>query len=109
MIIEPAAMESLLALALGFAVAGLLASGFEVFTTRNAGFSLLHGGGFSALASVPLVVFSAPFLIIRNTLRGQRREKRPFHFVMLATMIACVWSMASGRVVMDVLFKLLTA
>lgn len=107
--IEPAAMEALLSLALGFAFAGLLASGFEVFTARNAGFSLLQMGGMRGLASVPLVVFSAPFLIIRNTLRGQRKEKRPIHFVMLATMIACVWSMVSGRVVLDLIFKLLTA
>jgi hypothetical protein len=106
MIIQPAAMDALLSLALGFAFAGLLASGFEVFTTRNAGFALLQKGGMAGLASVPLVVFSAPFLIIRNTVRGQRREKRPVHFVMLATMIACIWSIASGRVVMDLLLKL---
>lgn len=109
MSVQPAAMEAMLSLAMGFAFAGLLASGFEVFTMRKAGFSLLHSGGVRALASVPLVVFSAPFLIIRNTLRGQRKERRPFHFVMLATMIACVWSLASGRVLMDVLVKLLTA
>jgi hypothetical protein len=108
MTIEPAAMEALLTLAMGFAFAGLLASGFEVFTTRNAGFSLLQTGGMRALASVPLVVFSAPFLIIRNTVRGQRKEKRPIHFVMLATMIACVWSLASGRVVLDLMVKVMT-
>jgi hypothetical protein len=55
---------------------------------------------------VPLVVFTAPFLIIRNTVRGQRRERRPIHYVMLATMIACLWSLACGRVVMDILVKL---
>jgi hypothetical protein len=109
MIIEPAAQEAFMALALGFAFAGLLASGFEVFTTRKAGFTLLQKGGVAGLASVPLVVFCAPFLIIRNTLRGQRREKRPIHFVMLATMIACVWSIACGRVMMDLMLKFLTA
>ncbi len=106
MVIEPAAMEALFALALGFAFAGVLASGFEVFTARKAGFALLQTGGVAALASVPLVVFTAPFLIIRNTVRAQRRERRPMHYVMLATMIACVWSLACGRVVMDILIKL---
>jgi hypothetical protein len=106
MVIEPAAADALLALALGFAFAGMLASGFEVFTTRKAGFSLLQAGGMAAVASVPLVVFSAPFLIIRNTVRGQRQERRPIHYVMLATMIACLWSLACGRVVMDILTKL---
>jgi biotin transporter BioY len=106
MVIEPAAADALMALALGFAFAGMLASGFEVFSTRKAGFSLLQSGGFGALASVPLVVFTAPFLIIRNTVRGQKRERRPIHYVMLATMIACLWSLACGRVVMDILVKL---
>jgi cytochrome c biogenesis protein CcdA len=106
MLIEPAAADALLALALGFAFAGVLASGFEVFTTRKAGFSLLQAGGMAALASVPLVVFTAPFLIIRNTVRAQKRERRPVHYVMLATMIACVWSLACGRVVMDILSQL---
>jgi hypothetical protein len=106
MLIEPAAADALLSLALGFAFAGLLASGFEVFTSRKAGFSLLHAGGVAALASVPLVVFCAPFFIIRNTVRGQRIERRPIHYVMLATMIACLWSLACGRVVLDILVKL---
>lgn len=108
MAISPASLEALQALALGFAFAGLIASAFEVFTDRPAGFSLLHAGGLSALASVPLVVFSAPFLILRNTVRGQRLERRPWHFVFLATLIACGWSLASGRVVMDVALKVLT-
>ena len=106
--ISPSSLEALEALALGFAFAGLLASGFEVFTTRPAGFSLLQKGGVKGLASVPLVVFSAPFLILRNTVRGQRIEKRPAHFVFLATIIACFWSLASGRVVMDLALRVLT-
>ena len=50
---------------------------------------------------MPLVVFSAPFIILRNTIRGRRLERRPIVFVMLATMIACVWSLMSGRLVLD--------
>jgi hypothetical protein len=107
--ISSGSIEALQALALGFAFAGLLASAFEVFAERPAGFSLLHAGGLAALASVPLVVFSAPFLIMRNTVRGQRIEKRPAHFVFLATIIACFWSLVCGKVVMDLALRLLTA
>ncbi|WP_089174839.1 hypothetical protein [Bosea sp. AS-1] len=103
MTIEPAALEALQSLLLGFAFAGLLASAFELFTARRADFKLLQAGGFAAVASVPVVIFSAPFLILRNTVRGRRIEGRPFMFVMLASMIAAVWSMASGRVVLDLL------
>ena len=106
MTIEPAAFEALQSLVLGFAFAGLLASAFELFTARRADFKLLQAGGLAAVASVPVVIFSAPFLILRNTVRGRRIEGRPFMFVMLASMIATVWSMASGRVVLDLLHVL---
>jgi len=104
--IQPAALEALQSLFLGFAFAGLLASAYELFTARRADFQLLQAGGLSAVASVPVVIFSAPFLILRNTVRGRRIEGRPFLFVMLASMIATVWSMASGRVVLDLLLFL---
>ncbi|SIQ78422.1 MULTISPECIES: hypothetical protein [unclassified Bosea (in: a-proteobacteria)] len=103
MFIRPEVLEALQSLLLGFAFAGLLASAFELFTARRADFKLLQEGGLAAVASVPVVIFSAPFLILRNTVRGRRIEGRPFLFVMLASMIAGVWSMASGRVVLDLL------
>ncbi|MDP3255355.1 MAG: hypothetical protein Q8S58_21320 [Bosea sp. (in: a-proteobacteria)] len=103
MTIEPAAIEVLKALVIGFAFAGLLASAFELFTAQRADFRLLQAGGLVAVASVPVVVFSAPFLILRNTVRGRRIEGRPIVFVMIASMIASVWSILSGRVVLDLL------
>ncbi|KPH75532.1 MULTISPECIES: hypothetical protein [Bosea] len=106
MSIQPAASEALQSLFIGFAFAGLLASAFELFTAKRADFRLLQSGGLSAVASVPVVVFSAPFLIVRNTVRGRRIEGRPFIFVMLASMIASVWSMACGRIVLDLLHML---
>jgi hypothetical protein len=106
MAISPTSLESLLALALGFAVAGLLASAFELFTERRASFGLLQAGGVLALASVPMLVFSAPFIILRNTIRGRSIEGRPVGFVMLATMLACGWSLMSGRVVLDLTARL---
>jgi hypothetical protein len=101
MTLTPATVESLLALALGFAVAGLLASTYELFSERKASFSLLQSGGLVAVASVPLVVFTAPFLILRNTVRGRKIEGRPIQFVILAAMIAATWSLISGFVVLD--------
>lgn len=106
MTIEPAALEALQSLVIGFAFAGLLASAFELFTAQRADFRLLQAGGLFAVASVPVVVFSAPFLIVRNTVRGRRIEGRPFFFVMLASMIASAWSIASGRIVLDLLHML---
>ncbi|HEY8567251.1 MAG TPA: hypothetical protein VIL65_17260 [Beijerinckiaceae bacterium] len=104
--LDPAAIESIEALVLGFAFAGFIASAFELFTARRASFHLLQAGGAVAVASVPMLVFSAPFIILRNTVRGRRFEHRPVSFVMLATMIACGWSLMSGRLVLDVAQRL---
>ena len=101
MAIDPAAAQALTALAFGFALAGLTASAFELLTQHRASFSLLQRGGATAVACVPVVVLGAPFIILRNTVRGRRSEGRPMPFVMLATMIACGWSLMCGRVVLD--------
>lgn len=93
--------EALAALGLGFAFAGLIVSTFELVARRPLGFRMLQGERMAALASIPIIVFSAPFLILRNTIRGRRIERRPIPFVMLATIIAGFWSLLSGRLVLD--------
>ena len=103
MTIQPSVVEALQSLLLGFAFAGLLASAFELFTERRADFKLLQAGGLAAVASVPVVIFSAPFLILRNTVRGRQGNGRPFSFLMFAGLSAGVWSLVSGRVVLDLL------
>jgi hypothetical protein len=99
--LEPHAVQAFQALFVGFAFAGLVASAFELFARRKASFHLLQMGGVGAVASVPVVIFAAPFLIIRNTIRGRAIEGRPFPFVMLATIIAGFWSLACGQVLMS--------
>jgi hypothetical protein len=90
-------VRSLLALAIGFAVAGLLSSGYQLLTMQPPSFKLLHEAERNrALAAVPFLVFAAPFIIMRNTLRGARIERRRFEFVMIATVLAGFWSLMSG-------------
>jgi hypothetical protein len=98
--IDPSAVEALQALSLGFAFAGLVASAFELATDEKASFRLLQTGGAAALASVPVLVFCAPFVILRNTVRGWRFEGRPLYFAIAAAMMAGVWSLMSGRIVL---------
>jgi hypothetical protein len=94
---SPDAVQSFLSLALGFAVAGLVCAAYQAVTARPASFRLLHAQPRpAAIAAVPLLVFAAPFIIMRNTVRGRRIEGRRFEFVMLATILAGIWSMMSG-------------
>jgi len=93
----PEALNSLFSLLIGFALAGALASGYQTFAERPAGFELLQQGiAQRRFAAVPFLVFAAPFIIMRNTVRGARIERRRFEFVMMATVIAGFWSMMSG-------------
>jgi len=96
-----------LTLAIGFAVAGLISSGYQVLTSQPPSFSLLtEGPSPAAFAAVPLLVFAAPFIIMCNTLRGHRIEGRGFSMVMAATIIAGGWSLMSGTVVVMALSSL---
>ncbi len=98
-ILSPEEMESFFALALGFAVAGLCASGYRVFADQFPSFRLLEMGSATArFASILLLMFSAPYIIMRNSLRGRRIEGRRAELVMIATVIAGLWSLMSGTV-----------
>lgn len=94
-------IQSLIVLLIGFAVAGMLSSGYQLVTERPLSFRLLgEGEQVSRLLAVPVLTFGAPFVIMRNVLRGSRIEGRRFELVMLATLIAGFWSLMSGTVVM---------
>jgi hypothetical protein len=97
---SPDAMNSFFALMIGFAFAGALASGYQAFVDRPAGFGILERNAAPrAVMSVPFLVFAAPFIIMRNTIRGRRIENRRIAFVMMATVIAGIWSLMSGTCV----------
>jgi hypothetical protein len=98
--ISPDTLELFFSLAIGFAVAGLFATGYRLFAEHFPSFRQLEVGPATArFASIPLLMFSAPFIIMRNTLRGRRIEGRRAEFVMVATVIAGLWSLMSGTVV----------
>jgi len=97
---SPESLQSLIVLLIGFAVAGSLATGYQVVTERPLSFRLLNEGArLVTLLAIPVLTFAAPFVIMRNIVRGRRIERRRFEFVMLATMLAAFWSLMSGTVV----------
>ena len=97
---SPESVQSFIALALGFAIAGLISTGYQLVTKQPASFRLLNQGPRpAAFAAVPFLAFAAPFIIMRNTIRGRRIEQRRIEFVMIATVIAGIWSLLSGTVV----------
>ena len=101
---SPDSVQNVLALALGFAFAGLCCSAYQLFTRRAPTFGLLNAGPRpSTLAAVPFLLVAAPFLIMRNTIIGTREEGRRFEFVFVATLIAGFWSLMSGLTLVSAL------
>ena len=97
---SPESLQSLVVLLIGFAVAGLLATGYQLVTEKPLSFRLLNQGlRVVTFLSIPVLTFAAPFVIMRNVTRGRRIERRRFEFVMLATVLAGFWSLMSGTVV----------
>ena len=54
-------------------------------------------------ASRTFLVFAAPFIILRNTVRGRIHEDRNAGFVTLATVIAGFWSLFAGTAAIEAL------
>lgn len=94
---SPDAVTSFFALALGFSVAAMLTHLYQAVTQRPASFRLLQAGPVpAAFAAVPFLMFAAPFIIMRATLRGGGEAMRRVQFVASATVFAGFWSLMSG-------------
>ena len=99
---SPEALNSFFSLAIGFAFAGVLASGYQALARRPAGFGLLNEGVVpKAFAAVPFLVFAAPFIMVRDAIRVRRSGGENFIAGMVVSMIAGAWSLMSGRVVIQ--------
>jgi hypothetical protein len=98
---SPETVQLLLAFAIGFAVAGMVSTGYQLVTRKPASFRLLRRGPApAAFAAVPFLAFAAPFIIMRNTLRRRRSSARRMEAVLpavlLPTIAASFRSMMSG-------------
>ena len=101
---RPGWLGRVLVAMLGMTVAGMLSSGYQLLTLQPASFRVLHEGERNkALAAIPFLLFAAPFIIIRNTVRGARVQSAGFGFAMMASLVAGLWSLMSGTVVVMVL------
>ena len=101
----PAQIQAFEAIIVGFAVAGLTASAFQFVMQRPLSFRELLSRNATLALALPLLAVSAPVIILRNTQRGRRFERRPMHFVAIATIIACLWSLVFGQLVLKALLQ----
>ena len=97
---SPDSLQSLFALMLGFATAGLISSAYQLAAARPASFGLLaRGPSIAAFAAIPVLLFAAPFLITRHIVRAGMSAPQRVELVMVATVFAGLWSLMSGTVI----------
>jgi hypothetical protein len=95
----PELLHLVFALALGFAFAGLLCSGYQLATESPLSFKLLERGPRPAtFAAVLCLVFAAPFIIMRASIKGLLVERRGISFVVFTIVFSGFWSLMSGTV-----------
>ena len=81
-------------MAVGYAVAGLVMSGFHVITGRPLGFALSGGTGATAPLEILLRLVAGPTILVRNSLLVEGAAAPLWLFAGVS--IASVWSLCSG-------------
>ena len=93
----------------GFVVAGILASLYQLIADRPVGFRLRLNSGAGVIAGIVLCCFAGPFIIMRNALRGRRVEQRPIGWLFGSSAIAGLWSACSGVLVLNMFLGAVSA
>jgi hypothetical protein len=93
-----------IAVSVGLAVAGLIASGHQPVTRRRPRVPVVQTHP-TALVALPLLFRIAPLTVIGNA-RGRQLERRRLDMVVLAIIVAGSWSLLSGTVLLIALTSL---
>ncbi|MGD1886288.1 MAG: hypothetical protein ACFB01_04030 [Cohaesibacteraceae bacterium] len=92
------------AVACGFVFAAVLATGYQLVANRPARFELVQDLGskpvLAAFFRMLLIVWAAPYIIMRNAVRGRLIERRPIGWLAASALIAAIWSMCAGILVL---------
>ncbi|MGD9868278.1 MAG: hypothetical protein AB7U38_09810 [Hyphomicrobiales bacterium] len=90
-------------MAIGFCLAGLIASFSQLMTGRPMSFTLAPRPLFAAVMGVMVRVAAGPVIVMRNAIRGARMEGRAPHWLALSTLISAIWSFFSGVFLLEIL------
>ncbi|WP_370673586.1 hypothetical protein [Pleomorphomonas sp. PLEO] len=82
--------------ALGFVLAGLLSSLYQLVTSKPARFEMQAETILLGIAQTFLIMFAGPAILMRNAIRGRRIEHRNVGWLVASTAIAGAWSLCSG-------------
>jgi hypothetical protein len=93
-------------IALGFVLAGLLSSLYQLLTSKPARFEMRAETILLGIAQTFLIMFAGPAILMRNAIRGRRIEHRNLGWLFASTAIASAWSLCSGVMLFPVFIVL---
>lgn len=86
----------------GFICAGFLNSIYQLVTNKIMSFDLSKQSGVVMLLSIITLIFTGPFILVRNSIRGFRIENRHAGWVAASTAISIFWSFVSGLFLLNI-------
>ncbi|PCI86670.1 MAG: hypothetical protein COB24_09065 [Hyphomicrobiales bacterium] len=86
----------------GFVCAGFLNGIYQLLTNKVMSFDLSKESGPIVLVSVIALIFTGPFILVRNSLRAFRIENRHAGWVAASTAISIFWSFVSGMFLLNI-------
>jgi hypothetical protein len=92
--------------AVGFVAAGVLASFIQLVSGEPMRFTIEPKSILDSLAGVLVRVLAGPAILMRNAWRGQIIQGRPKIWFGVSALIAAVWSLFSGALLLDLFVKL---
>jgi Family of unknown function (DUF6949) len=92
--------------AVGFVAAGLLASFVQLVSGEPLRFTLEPDSVLASIVGVLLRVLAGPVILMRNAWRGRRLEARAPIWLGLSILVAGLWSLFSGTLVLAAIFSL---
>lgn len=85
----------------GFCCAGVIGSFYQLLTNKPPRFQFNVESVAGSVATVGMLLFVGPFIIMRNAIRGRRIEGRPLGWLVASSTIAGMWSILSGLFVVQ--------
>ena len=93
-------------MAIGFVAAGLSASFVQLVSGEPLRFGIEPSSMVASLGGVLLRVLAGPVILMGNAWQGAKHQARSPIWLGLSTLLAGVWSLFSGALLLDLILKL---
>jgi hypothetical protein len=92
--------------AVGFVAAGIAASFFKMVTSEPARFTLLGQGWIGTLATFLFCAISGPAIVMNLVVKHRPSNREGLGAIVAGVMVALLWSVCSGILVLDLVLQL---